>query len=65
MVMNFCKCRKPGRVGVDGIANCYGLVGPEVESRWGRDFQHLSKPALGPLPSQATYTIGNGSLSLG
>jgi hypothetical protein len=31
-----------------GIATGYGLDGPEIESRWGRDFLHLSKPALGP-----------------
>jgi hypothetical protein len=31
-----------------GIATFYGLNGPEIESRWGRDFPHLSRPALGP-----------------
>ena len=31
-----------------GIATGYGLDGPGIESRWGRDFPHLSKPALGP-----------------
>jgi hypothetical protein len=31
-----------------GIATCYGLEGPGMESRWGRDFPHLSKPAFGP-----------------
>jgi hypothetical protein len=30
------------------IAIGYGLDGPGIESRWGRDFQHLSRPALGP-----------------
>jgi len=30
-----------------GIATCYGLDGPEIESRWGRDIPHLSRPALG------------------
>jgi len=24
----------------------YGLYGPRIESRWGRDFPHLSRPAL-------------------
>jgi hypothetical protein len=37
-----------------GIATCYGLDGPGIESRWGRDFPHLSRPALGttqpPIP---------------
>jgi len=31
-----------------GIANCYGLDGPGIESQWGRDFPHPSRPALGP-----------------
>jgi hypothetical protein len=43
-----------GPGGVVGIANGYGLDGPRIESRWKRDFPHLSKPALGPtqLPVQ-------------
>ena len=40
-----CVC---GPGGVVGIATAYGLDGPEIESRWGRDFPHLSKPALRP-----------------
>jgi hypothetical protein len=31
-----------------GIATGYGLNGPGIESRWGRDFPHLSRPTLGP-----------------
>jgi hypothetical protein len=31
---------------VVGIATGYGLDGPGIESRWGRDFPHLSRPAL-------------------
>jgi hypothetical protein len=31
-----------------GIPTAYGLEGPAVESRWGRDFPHLSRPALRP-----------------
>jgi hypothetical protein len=31
-----------------GIATRYWLDGPGIESRWGRDFPHLSRPALGP-----------------
>jgi len=33
---------------VVGIATGYGLDGPGIESRWGRDFPHLSRPTLGP-----------------
>jgi hypothetical protein len=31
-----------------GIATAYGLDGPGIESWWGRDFPHLSRPALRP-----------------
>jgi hypothetical protein len=37
-----------GRDSSVGIATHYGLDGPGIESRWGRDFQHPSRPALGP-----------------
>jgi len=30
-----------------GIATGYGLEGPGIESRWGRDFLHMSRQALG------------------
>ena len=44
---------------VVGIATGYGLDGPGIESRWGRDFPHLSRPAPGPHP--ASCTMGTGS----
>jgi hypothetical protein len=31
-----------------GITTGYGLEGPGIESRWGQDFPHLFRPALGP-----------------
>jgi hypothetical protein len=37
-----------GRGSSAGIATGYGLDGPGIESRWGRDFPHLSRPAMGP-----------------
>jgi hypothetical protein len=30
-----------------GIVTRYRLDGPEIESRWGQHFQHLSRAALG------------------
>jgi len=33
---------------VVGITTGFGLDGPGIESRWGRDFPHLSRLALGP-----------------
>jgi hypothetical protein len=43
-----------GRYSVVGIATRYELDGPGIESRWGRDFHHPSRPVLGPtrLPVQ-------------
>jgi hypothetical protein len=45
---------------VVGIATSYGLDGPGIESRWGRDFPHLSRPALGVHPV-SSCTMGTGS----
>jgi hypothetical protein len=36
-----------------GIATRYGLDGPGIEPRWGRDFPHPSGPDLG-----ATQVLG-------
>jgi len=36
------------RGSVAGIATGYGLDGPGIESRWGRDYSHLCRMALGP-----------------
>jgi len=37
-----------GRGSSVGTATRYGLDGPGIESRWGRDFPHPSRPALEP-----------------
>ena len=41
------------------MATGYGLDGPGIESRWGRDFPHLSRRVLGAHP--ASCTMGTGS----
>ena len=41
-----------------GIAIRYGLDGPRIESRCGRDFPHLSKPALGPIQPPMEWVPG-------
>jgi len=49
-----------GRDSSVGIATRYGLGGPGIESRWRRDFPHLSRPALGSTqpPIQRVFPWG-------
>jgi hypothetical protein len=44
---------------VVGIATGYGLHGPGVESRWRRDFPHLSRPALGSIQLSCGLDTGS------
>ena len=43
---------------VVGIATGYGLYCPGIESRWGRDFLHLSSPALEAHPASCKWVQG-------
>jgi hypothetical protein len=43
------ECTFGGPCSVVGIATVYGLDGPGIESRWGPDFPHESRPALRPI----------------
>jgi len=47
-----------GRDSSVGIATCYGLDGPEIESRWGRDFPHPTRPALVPTQPPIQWVPG-------
>ena len=52
-----------GRDSVERTDTPYGLDGPEIESLWGRDFPHPSRPALGPMHPpiqwvQCLYPVG-------
>ena len=44
-----------GRDGSVSIATRYGLDGPGIETRWGRDFPHPSRQALGPTQPPAKW----------
>ena len=43
---------------VVGIATAYGLDDPGIESRWGRDFPHLYRPALRPTQQPVQWVPG-------
>ena len=43
---------------VVGIATGYGLDGSGIQSRWGRDFPHLSRPTLGSTQPPVQWVPG-------
>jgi hypothetical protein len=43
---------------VVSLATAYGLDGPGIESRWGRDFPHLFRPALRPTQPPVKWVPG-------
>ena len=47
-----------GPCSVVGIETAYGLDGPGIESRWGRDFPHLSRPTLRPTQPPVQWVPG-------
>ena len=47
-----------GRDSSVGITTRYGLDGPGIESRWGRDFPHLFSTVLGPIQPPVQWVPG-------
>jgi hypothetical protein len=47
-----------GRDSSVGTATRYGLDGAGIGSRWGRDFPHPSRPALGPTRPPIQWVPG-------
>jgi len=47
-----------GRESAVGIATSYGLDGPGIKSRWGRDFPYPSRPALGLIQPPIQWVPG-------
>jgi hypothetical protein len=47
-----------GRDSAVGIATRYRLEGPGIESRWGRDIPHPSRPAVGPTQPPIQWVQG-------
>jgi hypothetical protein len=47
-----------GRDSSVGTATRYGVDGPGIESRWGLDFPHPNRPALGPTQTPIQWVPG-------
>ena len=58
MNLNVDKERLSRQCSVVGIATAFGLDGPGIESRWGRLFPHLFRPALRPTQSPIQWVPG-------
>jgi len=56
-----------GRDNSVSVATRYGLDGPGIEFRWGRDFPHPPNPTLGPIqpPTQCVPDLFPGGKAAG
>jgi hypothetical protein len=49
---------KVGQESSGSIATCYGLGGLGIQSCWGQDFPHPSRPLLGPTQPPIQWASG-------
>jgi len=54
-----------GRDSSVGIVTRYGMECLGIESQWGRDFPHPSRPTLGPTQPPIQYRVFPGSKAAG
>jgi hypothetical protein len=47
-----------GRDNAVGIAICYKLEGPKIESLWGQDFPQTARLTLGPTQPPIQWVVG-------
>ena len=61
----YYQCCTVGRDISVGIATRYGVDGPKIESRWGRNFPHPTRPALGLTepPKMGTGSFPGGKVA--
>ena len=57
-IFYYCNYYVCGPGSIVGIAASYGLDGPGIETRWGPDFSHLSRPTLGPTQPPVQRVLG-------
>jgi hypothetical protein len=61
LFLNFILVKDSSRCGPGiavGIATAYGLDGPGIEFRWGRNFPHPSRQVLRPTESPVQWVPG-------
>ena len=56
--VNLRTCNRPAQGFRAGIAHSVDMEAPGIESWWGRDFPHPSRPAMGPIQPSVQWVSG-------